>query len=296
MISRSIVATLLVCGLLSAFGSTAQDDVKIEATQVRGNIYMLTGQGGNIGLFNGTDGSFMIDDQFEPLTEKILAAVESTGGKSPRMLLNTHYHGDHTGGNENIGNTGTLIMSHKAVRERLARGSYLQAFDMKSPPASAAALPVITYTENMHLHLNGENVHIIHMPLAHTDGDSVVLFEKANVVHAGDLFFNGFYPFIDGTHGGTLRGTIDGVDQILAMTDADSKIIPGHGPLGDRAQLQAYRDMLVTAFERLLELKSSGLGVEEIVKRKPLADLEAEWGDGLMSGDKWIEATYAAIY
>ncbi len=281
--------------VMSPVGAQQQDEVKIEAAQVRGNIYMLTGQGGNIGLFHGADGSFMIDDQFAPLTDKILAAVKSVGGDNPKYLINTHFHGDHTGGNENLGKSGTLIMSHHAVRERLVNGSFIAAFGMKAGPAPKAALPAVTYSENMHLHLNGETVHIIHVPNGHTDGDSYVIFEKANVVHAGDLFFNGFYPFIDAANGGTMRGVIAGVDMILAQTDADSKIIPGHGPLATRSDLLAYREMLATAYERLLKLKNEGVSFEDAVMHEPLQDLESEWGDGIFDGDKWIQIIYPAV-
>ncbi len=230
---KFIIQVALAVSLASPGISLTQQEnpAKIEATQVRGGIYMLTGQGGNIGLFNGKGGSIMIDDQFAPLTEKIIAAVKSVGGDVPQYLINTHFHGDHTGGNENLGTAGTLIMSHHGVRERLVNGSFIGAFGMKAAPASESALPTITYSENMRLHINNETVRIVHVPRAHTDGDSFVIFEDANVVHAGDLFFNGFFPFIDGANGGSVRGVIVGVDAILRSTDNESKIIPGHGPL-----------------------------------------------------------------
>lgn len=295
---KYIIQVALAASLASTGVSMAQQEnpVTIEATQVRGNIYMLTGQGGNIGLFNGKDGSFMIDDQFAPLTEKIIVAVKSVGGDVPQYLINTHFHGDHTGGNENLGKAGTLIMSHHGVRERLVNGSFIGAFGMKSPPASAAALPTVTYSENMHLHINDETVRIVHVPRAHTDGDSFVIFENANVAHAGDLFFNGFFPFIDGANGGSVRGVIAGVDAILRSTDNDSKIIPGHGPLASRDDLLAYREMLAQAYARLLELKNSGKTVEQAVTEKPLRDLEAKWGGGIFSADKWIEVVYPAVF
>jgi cyclase len=257
---------------------------------------MITGQGGNIGLLTGEEGSFLIDDQFAPLTEKIIEVVKSVGGDVPRFLINTHYHGDHTGGNENLGKAGTLIMAHHAVRERLVNGSYIGAFDMKSGPADKAALPTVTYSENMHVHINSETIRIIHVPSAHTDGDSFVVFEDANIVHAGDIFFNGFFPFIDGDSGGSVRGVIAGADAMLAFTDADSKIIPGHGPLASRSDLQAYRDMLATAYERLLALKNQGLSVEDAIAKAPLKDLEADWGNGIFTADKWIGIVYPAVY
>jgi len=158
---------------------------------------MITGEGGNIGLLTGSEGSFLVDDQFAPLTEKIIEVVKSVGGEVPHFLINTHFHGDHSGGNENPGKAGTLIMAHHAVRERLVSGSYIGAFDMKSRPAGNAALPTVTYSENMHVQINGETIRIIRAPGAHTDGDSFVVSEDANIEHAGDIFFNGFFPFID---------------------------------------------------------------------------------------------------
>lgn len=292
----SILTVLSVCIMFTVLPSQAQTDVKIDAIRVNDNIYMLTGQGGNIGLFLGEDGTFIVDDQYAPLTEKILAAIKSVGGDTPRFLINTHFHGDHTGGNENLGNVGTLIVSHDKVRERLVTGSYIKAFGMNSPPANKAALPVLTFSEDMHFHINGDSVHAVHVPSAHTDGDSIIFFKKANVVHAGDVFFNGFYPFIDAANGGSLRGTITAVDAMLAATDSKSKIIPGHGPLADKAQLQAYRDMLVIAYARLLKLKNDGVSVEDAIIQDPLSDLEAQWGNGIFSGEKWIRITYPAVF
>jgi glyoxylase-like metal-dependent hydrolase (beta-lactamase superfamily II) len=297
MSKQYLLSVVVAVSLSLSFQSSAQQsEVKIEASQLADNIYMITGQGGNIGLLTGAEGSFLVDDQFAPLTEQIIEVVKSVGGDIPRFLINTHFHGDHTGGNENLGKAGTLIMAHHAVRERLVNGSYIGAFDMKSGPADMAALPTVTYSENMHVHINGETIRIIHVPNAHTDGDSFVVFEDANIVHAGDLFFNGFFPFIDGANGGSVSGVIAGADAMLALTDADSQIIPGHGPLAKRSDLQAYRDMLATAYERLLALKNQGMSVEDAVAEAPLKDLEAGWGGGIFSADKWIDIVYPAVY
>ena len=217
------------------------------------------------------------------------------GGDTPKFLINTHFHGDHTGGNENLGSKGTLIVSHDNVRQRLEDGSFIKAFGMKSGPANKAALPVMTFSETMHFHINGDSVNAIHVPNAHTDGDSIIHFKKANVVHAGDVFFNGFYPFIDADHGGSVKGVIKAADTILAITDSNSKIIPGHGPLADKAQLQAYRDMLQTAYTRLVALKNQGMSAEDAIAKKPLADLEDKWGKGIFTGDKWIAVVYPGV-
>ena len=286
----------IVCLLVVAPFVSAQEDVKIEATALTKNIHMLAGKGGNVGVFIGGDGTFIVDDQFAPLSEKILKAIQSIGGDTPKFLLNTHFHGDHTGGNENFGNKGTLIVSHENVRKRLVNGSFIEAFGMKAPPASKAALPAMTFSDSMHFHINGDSVKAVHVANAHTDGDSFIHFKEANVIHAGDIFFNGFYPFIDVAHGGSLKGVIDAADAILSLSNASTKIIPGHGPLGNQAQLQAYRNMLSTAYDRLLKMKNSGASVEDAVAKALLADLEAKWGGGIFTGDKWIKIIYSGVY
>ena len=271
------------------------DDVQVTTTELTDTISMLVGKGGNVGVFIGEDGTFVIDDQFAPLTEKLTAAIEGLGGASPRFLINTHYHGDHTGGNENFGDKGAMIVSHDKVRERLVEGSLIKEFNMETPPAVSKALPIVTFSSDMHFHINGETVRLVHVPNAHTDGDSFVHFEEANIVHAGDIFFNGFYPFIDPDHGGSLKGMIAAADTILAITNDESKIIPGHGPLADKAQLQAYRDMLATARAEFLKLKAEGLNAEEAKARKPLDALDAQWGGAMFSSDKWIDIIYPSV-
>lgn len=297
MISKIILAlSILAIGLMSLATIVQADEVTITAVPVTKQIYMITGKGGNLGLFIGADGTFLIDDQFAPLTDKIIATIKSVGGDTPKFLINTHYHGDHTGGNENLGGDGTLIFSHDNVRERLSAGSYIAAFKMKREPVAKEGLPVVTFSEDISFHLNGDSVHAMHVPHAHTDGDSFIHFKTANVIHAGDIFFNGFYPFIDVNHGGSLKGMIAAADRILALTDDNTRIIAGHGPLADKAQLASYREMLGVAYERLRTLKEEGKTVQEAVAAKPLEDLEATWGDGLFKSDRWIELVYSGVY
>ena len=289
----------VLCVLIIAFMSLAltgqSAEVKIMTIPVTEQIYMITGKGGNIGLFIGEDGTFLIDDQFAPLTEKIVAAIKSVGGDFPKFLINTHYHGDHTGGNENLGRGGTLIFSHDNVRERLGTGSFIAAFNMKREAVSREGLPVVTFSEDISFHLNGDTILATHLPYAHTDGDSFIHFKKANVIHAGDIFFNGFYPFIDVNHGGSLKGMLKAVDRILALADDNTKIIAGHGPLGDKAQLTSYRKMLEIAYERLSKLKAKGKTAQEASAARPLADLDATWGDGIFKSDRWIEIIYPGV-
>jgi len=289
------VFTVLIIGFLSLVPVVQSDEVKIITNPVTDQIYMITGKGGNLGLFIGEDGTFLIDDQFAPLTEKIVAAIKSAGGDFPKFLINTHYHGDHTGGNENLGKGGTLIFSHDNVRDRLKKGSFVEAFNMKRDAVSLKGLPVVTFSDDISFHLNGDSIRVTHVPHAHTDGDSFIYFKKANVIHAGDLFFNGFYPFIDVTHGGSLKGMIKGVDRVLALADGDTKIIAGHGPLGNKAGLAKYRQMLETAYDRLRKLKAQGKSAKEAAAAKPLADLEATWGNGIFKGDRWIEIIYSGV-
>lgn len=292
--SRFVLSVLTVW-LVSYTITVHADADKLIPIPVTEQIYVITGKGGNVGIFTGEDGTFLIDDNFAPLTDKILEAIKSIGGDYPKFLINTHYHGDHTGGNENLGKGGTLIFSHDNVRERLKNGSFIKAFNMKSGATAPEGLPVVTFSEGINFHLNGDTVQAIHVAHAHTDGDSFIYFKEANVIHAGDIFFNGFYPFIDVNHGGSLRGTVQAVDEILALVDNDTKIIPGHGPVGDKAQFESYRAMLWTAYERLRKLKAEGKTAQEAAVAKPLEDLETTWGNGIFTGDRWIELIYAGV-
>lgn len=295
MIHKTISICCVTFLLLSSQLVAAQKDVQIQAKEVTDNIYMLTGKGGNLGVFIGPDGTFLIDDQFAPLTEKITAAIKSIGGNSPKFLINTHFHGDHTGGNENFGSTGSLIFSHDNVRNRLLNGSFIREFNMKRDSVTPVGLPVVTFSEDIKFHLNGDTVHAIHIPHSHTDGDSIIHFMSANVVHAGDVIFNGFYPFIDVSHGGSISGMIAGVKTILAISDENTKIIPGHGPLTNTTELGNYLHMLETAYERLRKLKADGKTAEEAIEAHPLKDFEEEWGDGIFTGDKWIKIIFPGV-
>lgn len=291
----SILSVLAVL-LAQPGGIVYAEEVEVKATKVSEQVYFVTGKGGNIGLFIGKDGTFLVDDQFAPLTEKIIEAIKSVGGEHPKFLINTHYHGDHTGGNEKLGAEGTLIFSHHNVRERLQAGSFIRAFNNKRDPVGKDGLPVVTFSEDIAFHLNGDTIEVIHTPHAHTDGDSFIHFKKANVIHAGDILFNGFYPFIDVQHGGSLKGMIAAADHLLILANENTKIIAGHGPVADKKALKDYRDMLATAYERLRGLKEGGKSAEEAIAEAPLSDLEESWGDGLFDGARWIEIIYPGVY
>jgi cyclase len=292
-------AIVAVAGLaLASLAFAQQQDfskVEVKSEKVAEGIWVLMGAGGNIGMAAGPDGVFLVDDEYAPLTEKITAAVKAVSDKPIRFLLNTHWHGDHTGGNENMGQAGILIVAHDNVRMRMSAEQFLEAFGQKVPPSPEKALPVVTYDSSVTFHVNGDDVRGFHVAPAHTDGDSVVVFTKANVVHMGDLFFNGFYPFIDLSSGGSFDGMIAAADQVLAMTDAGTKFIPGHGPVGTRADLEKYRDMLKGVRAAIQPLVAAGKTADEVVAAKPTAKLDEAWGNGFMKPEQFQRIVYASL-
>lgn len=284
---------LALSALSSAALAEKYPDVK--STMVADGIYMLSAKGGNIGVLIGADGTFIVDDQFSDGTQAILKTIKALGGDTPRFLINTHFHGDHTGGNENIGNMGTVIYSHDNVRKRLSSDNFIKEFVMHMPAYSGNALPMVTFSHDISFHINGDEVNAFHVANAHTDGDAVIHFKTANVVHMGDTMFNGFFPFIDPSHGGSLKGVIDAVEQVLAMTNAETKYIPGHGPLAARSDVENYLSMLKTAYERLSKLKKQGKSVEAAIAAQPLDDLNETWGKVIFDASKWIGIVYQTI-
>ena len=294
----SLKKLFVMIGCFLATSALAQQDfsnVKIETIPVAKGVYMLVGSGGNLGLSVGEDGAFLIDDQYAPLTDKILNAIAAVTDKPIRFLVNTHWHMDHTGGNENIGKGGAIIVAHDNVRKRLAKGQFMKAFNVEIPPAPPKALPVITFKDRVTFHWNNETLEVWHPQPAHTDGDAVIYFKSANVVHVGDLLFNGIYPFIDAGSGGSFEGVIAGVDEVLGRIDDNTKVIPGHGPLGNKADLKAYRDMLATVHERINKLIKKGKNIDEIVAARPTSDLDAKWGGGFLKPDQWVKIAYATM-
>ncbi len=294
--ARLAAAALMLAAL--ATPAQAQQDmanVQIQTVPVAEGVYMLVGQGGNIGLSVGEDGAFVVDDQYAPLTEKILAAVAELSEAPVRFVVNTHWHGDHTGGNENMGQAGALIVAHENVRKRMSVEQFIKAFNAQVPPSPEAALPVLTFTDAVTFHWNDEDIHVFHVASAHTDGDAVIHFQRANALHMGDTYFNGFYPFIDASTGGSLDGMIATAEHVLAMVDDETKIIPGHGPLSNKAELHAYRDVLATVRDRVHRLIGEGKSRDEVVAAKPTADFDEAWGDGFLKPDAWVGIVYDAM-
>lgn len=292
-------AAVLIAGLAiaAAIGAQTQDfsKVEIKTEPLASGVYMLTGAGGNIGLSVGSDGAFIIDDQYAPLTDKIAAAIKAVSDKPVRFVVNTHWHGDHTGGNENFGKAGAVIVAHDNVRRRMSAGQVIEFFKSTVPPAPPPALPVVTFADSVTLHLNGDTVRVVHVAPAHTDGDAIVHFTKANVVHMGDLYFNGLYPFIDASSQGSVDGVVAAADKALAMVNDQTRIIPGHGPAGNRGSLEEFRDMLATVRDRVRAMKKDGKSLADIQAAQPTKEFDAKWGGGFLKPDQFVAIVHATL-
>ena len=289
----------VIIALLLSAAALSQEDrfagVEITTHEVAPGIYMLVGMGGNIGVSVGEDGVFMIDDQFAPLTDKITAAVAALTDQPIRFVINTHWHGDHTGGNENLGNQGALIVAHDKVYQRMSRDTEIGLFNQVVPAAPKAALPVITFNDNVTFRLNGEEIRVVHYRHSHTDGDSVIHFVNADVIHTGDIWFNGSYPFIDTSSGGSTDGVISSIRTLIDLADDNTRIIPGHGPLSDRQGMQGYLEMLETVRDRMNKLVAEGKSLEEIIELKPNADYDDAMGKGFINPETFLLILYSDL-
>ena len=299
---RAIVAAAAMVMGMAMAAAPAQGqgdgmaDVEIGVRDLGNGLYMLTGRGGNMGLSVGEDSVFLIDDQFAPLTPKIRAAIAKLTDQPVEFVFNTHWHFDHVGGNENFGETGSVIVAHDNVRERMSEDQFLEAFNREVPASPPEALPVVTFNDRVTFHLNGETIRAFHTPHAHTDGDSVIHFEGANVFHMGDTFFHKMYPFIDGSSGGSVDGVIEAVNSVLAMTDDDSVIIPGHGPIATRDDLRAYRDMLATVRDSINAMIADGMSLEQVQAANPTADFDAVHNEmGMFEPAQWVGLVYGLL-
>jgi cyclase len=292
----SVVCTAALCSMAQAqqtppAAMPAPPDVKIETVNVAPGIYMLVGRGGNVGLTVGADGAAIIDDQFADMAPKIRAAVTLLSDQPVKFVINTHLHGDHTGGNDAFGQSGAVIIAQENVRKRLGTPQVNPSTNAPIEPRARAALPVVTFADTATLHFNDDDLEFTHLPNAHTETDIVVRFRKANVVHMGDTFTGGF-PFIDGNTGGTLDGFIRAHETVLPTVDDDTKIIRGHGPLGNKAELQAYHDMLVTVRDRVAKLVKSGKTQEQVLEARPTKEFEEKYGGANFNAAQWIGRAY----
>ena len=293
---QQIFSTLLVTGLFvsTAFGHwddsrfETRQDVTIKVTKVSGNVYMLQGRGGNIGAIVGADGILIIDDDYKAVSEKLREALKQLGSATPRYIFNTHWHGDHTEGNQTFGKE-SIIVAQTNVRKRLSQVNTI--FGQAVQPYPSFAWPTVTYDESISIHFDGDDIKAVHYPNGHTDGDSVIFFEHANVVHMGDDFFAGRFPFVDLESGGSVQGMINNVAAILAKIPADAKVIPGHGPLSTVQDLKNYHDTLVETAKIVQEAMKKKKTLDEI-KKGGLPDKYKEYGSGFIKTDAWIETVY----
>jgi len=288
---KSMSILLLIFGLnLSA----QRNEVKIIPVKVTDSIYMLKGSGGNIGVFMGNDGVFMIDDQFAPLTPKILKVIDSLANDKVKYLINTHWHGDHTGGNENMAIEGAVILSHENVRKRMNMEQVIRGKKREASPEEA--LPVITFTEDISVHFNDENVLVSHVHNAHTDGDAIVFFMNNNVIHMGDTYFAGKYPYIDLNSGGSINGYIEAAEKVSFLANYQTKIIPGHGDLSDKEELLKFKYMLITIKDNVQKEIDEGKTLEEVKKNtKITVDFDDEFGGGFISAERFRETVYKSL-
>jgi|TARA_B110000037_G_scaffold69665_1_gene84228 cyclase len=263
----------------SIFAQQDFSSVEIIPHHVAGSVYYLEGRGGNIGLSIGEDGIIMIDDQFAPLTEKIVAAIRSLSDGEIRFLINTHVHGDHTGGNENLGNMGVLILARDEIRVRLAQ------------QAPAAALPVLTYSDAITIHLNGEEVYAFPVPPAHTDGDTFIHFKDSDVVHTGDVFRTTAFPVIDTNNGGTLKGTLEALGRLIGIAGPNTKILPGHGVVSNREDVMGFRDMVLDVSGQVEDLMARNMSYDQVARADPTAAYNAQYGDP----DRFLRALYTEL-
>ncbi|WP_394727632.1 MBL fold metallo-hydrolase [Altererythrobacter sp. GH1-8] len=290
LIAPLFAATFMVT---PALAQQDMSNVQITTEEVAPGIAFLFGEGGNIGVSHGKDATILIDDQFAPLTAKIEAAVAELGAEPARYVINTHWHFDHTGGNENLGNKGATIIAHDEVRVRLIKGSP-EGSRFPVPPAPAEALPVITYDRGITLHQNGDTIDVMFLGGGHTDGDSIVIWREKNVVHMGDLYFNiSGWPFVDTESGGNVMNLLFSLDMALAMMDDQTKVIPGHGPMSNKRELLAYRNILGEAVTRIRALKDSGSTLEEAQAAKPLDSFAR--GSGFIDADAFIAFTWQSL-
>lgn len=286
--------TLLVCLSTTYSRTPSQQDwskVEIKSTLVAGNIHMLEGAGGNIAVSVGRDGALMVDDQFVPLADKIRAELKKLGDGKLKYVLNTHWHGDHTGGNRAFGQEAAIV-AQENVRRRLAAGQMLRG--QRVPPAPPEALPIITYKSSMSFFFNGEEVRVMHYPFGHTDGDSIIYFAGSNVAHLGDDFFAGKFPFVDIESGGSLQGLTKNIAEIIERLPPGAKIIPGHGPLSSIEDLKLYHRMLVETTEIVRKQVAAGKGLA-LIQKQGLPEVWKSWGTGFIKTDQWIETIYRSL-
>jgi len=291
-----ILLLVLFMGQTGAYSAT-QDfaNVQIQTEKVADNVFMLIGAGGNLGVSAGKDCVFIIDTSYAPLTNKIKAAITTVSDKSIQYVVNTHWHQDHIGGNENFVKVGAVVVAHENVHKRLSTEQFIEFLKKTIPPLPESALPVITFSQDLTFHLNGNEIFVFHIERAHTDGDAIVHFKKSNVIHMGDIYFNGMYPFIDLSAGGSINGMISAVKRVLLLCDRNTKVIPGHGHLSDKAELEEYLKMLVAVRDRITREIKAGKPLDAVIASQPTRDLDPAWGKGFMKPEQFVKIVYDSL-
>ena len=277
----------------SAVISTAE----LHAQQIRTldlgtGLHMIAGAGGNLAVSTGNDGMFLVDDQVAAVTPQLRDVLAGLGSETPRFIINTHWHGDHTGGNEAMGGDGSIIVAHENVRVRMSMPQFIEDLNNRTQASPEVALPAITFTSELTFHWNGDSITVRHLDPAHTDGDAIVIFHRANVIHAGDIFFNRLYPFIDRSSGGSAEGVIRAANEILELADPATRIIPGHGGIASRDDLVAYRNMLRAVVRNVRRLIDDGATLEEVIAARPSADYDDAWGQGFLNPENFLTILY----
>ena len=284
-------SVLFFFSITMVFCQRDMSGVEIKTIKISDNLYALYGAGGNIGVFTGDDGVFMIDDQYAPLSEKIKNAISEISDHPVRFLVNTHHHGDHVGGNSEFSNDGAIIIAHENVRKRLSADQFKDGITSAEYASTNSAWPQITFTQDMNVFINGENIQLIHSSHAHTDGDAMVYFSESNAIHMGDIFFNKLFPFIDLNSGGTVTGFLEAIEIAIHLCDQNTKIIPGHGEIADKSDLMFYYNMIVTMRDRVKSAKDEGKNLEEI-KSMDLASEYSDWSWRFISTERFLETLW----
>jgi len=295
--SRLLARITLLAAVVGALGGCKLEQIKylatgIETVKLTANSYMLKGAGGNVGVLVGDEGVLVVDTQYAPMSDKIFAAIGTMTDKPVRHVVNTHWHHDHTGGNENFAEAGAVVVAHEKLRTRLMSPQMLKEWNLEFPALPPIALPSKTYTDKLSLRAFGYEAELVHIPAAHTDGDSIVVFPQANVVHMGDILATGRFPFIDRGAGGSVKGVIAAFEHVISISNDATKVIPGHGELADRKTLLTYLDMLKQSRAAILPLMQAGKTREEVVAARPLAELGKVWGKDFVTADMFTQIVF----
>jgi cyclase len=295
--STGLLAAFILLAAVAHAQAPAPPDfskVEIKTTKLGPNFYTLEGLGGTVGVLTGPDGVLMVDDQFAPLSAKLSAAIKEVSDQPVRFLVNTHVHGDHTGGNENFGKMGAIIFAREELRDRLAH-PLPAANGTPGVPAPAAALPIVTYEGTVKLHINGDTVELIPIPRAHTDGDTMIHFPDLDIIMTGDFYRSIQYPNIDRINGGSLNGMIDGLGVVIGLAGPNTKIVPGHGPVVGRTEVMANRDMILAVRDRVAQLIAQGKTQDEVLAANPTADYDARVPNSKETTQRFVTQVYAEL-